>query len=326
MRYLTIDDGSEVMNISKLMLGSIYFGTEISDSESFFMMDSFLNAGGTMIDTARCYANWLPEGEGASENAIGRWLSKGKKRNRVLIGTKGGNTKKGENPYRADLTKTGLTKELEMSLRCLQTDYVDMYWLHRDDPRIQVEEIVELTNEFVKQGKARMIGVSNWSIERLYEANQYAKAHKLRPFAMNQVQFSLAETTGERCGDTTIVCMDRKKECWYISQQMPIAAFTAQGQGFYTKIIQSGVTGISDDLRWKFYYGENINRIERIKKIEEETGYTPTQIVLGYLECNEVANTALIGSRTRQQLEDSLTATDVIMSQNQIQYLRDGTA
>lgn len=198
MRYLTVNDGNEIMSLSKLMLGSIYFGTEILDSESFFMLDMFLDAGGSMIDTARCYANWIINGESASENAIGRWLSQGKKRNRILIGTKGGNTKKGENPYRADLSKIGLTKELDISLKCLQTDYVDMYWLHRDDPRIPVEEIVELANEFVNQGKVRMLGVSNWSAERLYEANRYAKAHELRPFVMNQVQFSLAETTGDR--------------------------------------------------------------------------------------------------------------------------------
>jgi aryl-alcohol dehydrogenase-like predicted oxidoreductase len=326
MRYVTIRDGNEKLKVSKLMLGSIYFGTTIPDQESFYMMDTFLDAGGTMIDTARCYANWLPNGEGASEKAIGRWINKRGNRGSVLIGTKGGNTKQGVNPYRADLSKEGLTRELNESLKCLNTSYVDLYWLHRDDPRIPVGEIVELVNEFVKEGKARMLGVSNWGEERLLAANQYANEHQLHPFVINQIQFSLAECTSEEWGDSTIVCMDREKEQWYRTHQIPVAAFTSQGQGFYTKVLKDGAENLEKDIKEKFYHGENINRIERVRKLSECTGYTVSQIVLGYLVCNEVETTALIGNRTIEQLADSLSAADVELSKEQIKYLRDGKA
>lgn len=326
MKYIELSDGREAMRVSKLMLGSIYFGTGVPDEDSFYMMDTFLEAGGTMIDTARCYANWLPDGEGSSESAIGRWIknSPAGKRSHVLIGTKGGNTKKGVNPYRADLSEAGLRGELEESLRCLHSDYVDFYWLHRDDPRIPVEEIVERVNRFAAEGKVRMLGVSNWKEERLLAANEYAKSHGLRPFVMNQVQFSLAECTNEQWGDPTIICMNREKELWYASHRIPVAAFTAQGQGFYSKVLENGAESLNEDTRGKFYHGENIKRIERVDQIRKTTDYNISQIILGYLTCNEVETSALIGCRTRGQLLDSLTAADVNLSKEQIQYLREG--
>lgn len=326
MKYMTVSNGQEKFKISKLTLGSIYFGTTIPDSESFYMMDIFLDEGGISIDTARCYADWMPGGTYSSENAIGRWIRQGGRRNRVFIGTKGGNTKAGVNPYRADLSPKGLTGELDGSLCSLQTDYVDLYWLHRDDPRIPVGEIVELANDFVRQGKVRFLGVSNWSGERFLEANRYAAEHQLCPFVMNQIQFSLAETTAERSGDSTIVCMDGKKEKWYHEHKIPIAAFTAQGQGFYTKFLNGGAENLNEEIRKKYYYGENIRRIERIKKVSEETGYTVSQIVLAYLECNEIEVTALLGNRTRTQLRDSLSAADAELTREQLHYLRDGVA
>ncbi len=321
MKYFRVSDGFESLEISKLMLGSIYFGLTIPDREFFSMIDAFLDRGGSMIDTARCYANWVEGGDGSSERAIGRYLKASGKRNHILIGTKGGNTKKGENPYRANLSQEGLTRELNESLSFLGVDYVDLYWLHRDDPRLPVEEIVERVNGFIKEGKVQMVGVSNWREERLLAANEYAASKGLRPFVMNQVQFSLARTTAERCGDHTIICMDEDREKWYNDHGISIAAFTAQAQGFFTKVMEKGVDSLKEDTRNKFYYGENIEKIAKVKRIMEETGYSATQVALGYLTHHPVQTSAILGSRNMEQLLDSLTGAEVELTQDQFTYL-----
>ena len=116
--------------VSPIALGTLYFGSRISQENVDALLDTFFALGGRQIDTARSYADWLPGGESASERAIGRWLS-GRNREQVFVGTKGGLKPRGYNTTRGDLSHENMEKELKKSLEALQTDYIDLYWLHR---------------------------------------------------------------------------------------------------------------------------------------------------------------------------------------------------
>lgn len=150
---------------SVICLGVAEFGLGITDDESFAMLDAFATAGGNMADTAHVYAAWLPDGQGESERALGRWLRSRQPRD-FFVATKGGH------PNLADMSIARLAPEciaqdLNESLERLRQDSVDLYWLHRDAPQVAVGEIMDALNEHLRQGCVRALGASNWSVARI---------------------------------------------------------------------------------------------------------------------------------------------------------------
>ena len=166
------------IRFSRIVMGSCYFGTKISERDSMEMMDYYMTQGGNVIDTAFSYANWLPDGAQASEKTIGRWL-KSSGANAVIV-TKAGllerrDTADKKQSCAACLSYEQLRTEIEKSLDALGIPTVDAWLLHRDDENIPVDEIIDICNEFVHEGKTRLIGVSNWRPERIAAANAWAE-------------------------------------------------------------------------------------------------------------------------------------------------------
>ena len=137
------------------------------------MLDQFLELGGTFIDTASVCANWLPGPESISEKTIGEWLSSSGKRS-------GGAGDESAHPDLRTMHVASVARrivsDLDSSLRNLRTDVIDLYWLHRDDVRRPVGEILETLNEQVQAGKIRYFGCSNWTAQRIREAQDHAAA------------------------------------------------------------------------------------------------------------------------------------------------------
>ncbi|MBT7676645.1 MAG: aldo/keto reductase, partial [Flavobacteriaceae bacterium] len=138
MRYLEIP-GTQ-LKPSVCCLGTAMYGSAIPEDESFRMLDRFIELGGNFFDTANVYANWIEGGVGASEKTIGKWLNKTGLRKSLIIGTKGGHPEIVANSNPTDLSKNILEEHLSHSLDRLQTDYVDLYWVHRDEPSRDIEE------------------------------------------------------------------------------------------------------------------------------------------------------------------------------------------
>ena len=126
--------------LSEIALGTMYFGSRISEEKGEELLHTFLEMGGNQIDTARGYASWIPGGEGASEQALGRYLKK-YPREEIYLGTKGWRMPRGYNETRGDLSPERIKEELENSLKALDTEYIDLYWLHRDDLRLSLIHI-----------------------------------------------------------------------------------------------------------------------------------------------------------------------------------------
>jgi aryl-alcohol dehydrogenase-like predicted oxidoreductase len=157
--------GNSGLEVAPLAFGGNVFGWTVDESTSFVLLDAFVEAGFNLIDTADMYSTWVKGHKGGeSESIIGKWLKRSGNRTKVVIATKVGK-EMGSN--RKGLSKAYIKQAVEDSLRRLQTDYIDLYQSHADDPEIPLEETLEAYEQLIKEGKIRAIGASNYSIEVL---------------------------------------------------------------------------------------------------------------------------------------------------------------
>src|SRR3984957_13685694 len=179
------------LEVSPLVFGGNVFGWTVDEPASFKLLDAFGDAGFNSIDTADMYSRWMPGHPGGeSEAIIGRWMKQRGNRNKVIVATKVGmdmgDGKKG-------LSKSHILRSAEDSLRRLQTDYIDLYQSHIDDPDTPLEETLGAYAELIKQGKVRAIGASNHKAERLSAALATSKKFGLPAYQTLQPNYSLIE-------------------------------------------------------------------------------------------------------------------------------------
>lgn len=320
MRYLRINDAA----FSKLVLGTDFFGDKISVETAFEMMDVYTEMGGNTLDTAHVYGMWTEAGLPYSEILVGLWMKDRKNRDKILLSTKGGHFSLGH-PEQRRLDRASIESDLNASLKILGTDYVDMYWLHRDDESRPVEEICETLNDIVKTGKARLVGVSNWHHERIEAFQAYAREKHLTHLAASQMQWSLAYTTPELHGDTTQFFMTPSEYDWYCTSGLPVFGFSSQAKGFFAKGAL-GLDHLSERARHRYLNEENLQKLERVKEIAHQKGVSVTSVVLAYITCNMVPASAIFSSSNIEQLRDSMQAADVVLSQEEVSYLYQGNA
>ncbi|NLO36603.1 MAG: aldo/keto reductase [Clostridiaceae bacterium] len=280
-----------------------------SDRAGFAMeqLDLYRDLGGNFIDTANIYGKWLPEATNVSEQYIGAWLKTRNVRNQVVLATKGGH------PHLASMTvsrldRQSLQQDLDESLRSLQTDWIDLYWLHRDDPDLPAGAILDVLESFVRQGKIRHYGCSNWRPERILAARQAADQEGWQGFAANQPRWSLAEANPQGITDPTLVGMD--DTAWALHQQAELAAvpYTAQASGYFQKLRDSGKAGMPDGLRRRYDNAINDRRFELISILAGQSGLTLDELVLGYLLAQPFPVFPIIGPRNAEQLKASMKA------------------
>ena len=177
------------LDFGPLVLGGNTFGWTSNRDESFAVLDAFVDAGGKSIDTADVYSAWVPGNSGGeSETIIGEWLASRGHRDGVVIGTKVFSLAE-----RPGLSAANIAAAIDDSLRRLQTDYVDLYYAHRDDESVEQTEYVAAFDALVKAGKVREVGASNFTIERLSSAVTIAKDAGLTPFSVAQDKYNLID-------------------------------------------------------------------------------------------------------------------------------------
>lgn len=175
------------------MLGGNVFGWTADEKTSFSILDAFLDAGFDFVDTADVYSHWAPGHKGGeSETVIGKWFKQSGKRSKVILATKVGG-QMGADTAKKGLKKAYILREVEDSLRRLQTDYIDLYQSHFDDTDTSVEEPLEAYAELVKAGKVRLIGASNFTPARLEAALKASDAHGYPRYQSLQPHYNLVE-------------------------------------------------------------------------------------------------------------------------------------
>ncbi|WP_062109101.1 aldo/keto reductase [Bacillus niameyensis] len=293
--------------ISSLVMGSDYFTPETIDKVTEVLND-FIEIGGNTIDTAHIYCG------GKSEAAIGIWMEENKRRDDVIILTKGGHPNQ-EGPQ---INKKAIDQELQISLERLRTDYVELYALHRDDPNVPVGEILEILNAHVEAGRIGAFGGSNWSAERLQEANEYAEKHSLIGFSFSSPNLSLAKAQEPYWAGC--VSVDEPMLAWHESSKLPLFSWSSQARGFFTGRFSPEDRSNADLVR-VFYNDENWERYRRAEKLAKDKGVETIQISLAYVLNQSFPAAAIIGPQNQQEMKSCREAANIRLTEDEIKWL-----
>lgn len=261
-----------------ICLGAGNFGTKTSKEEAFRIMDRYLELGGVMIDTANVYARWGVEKENLSEQYIGQWLADRRVKEKMKVATKGGHYDL-ETPDVSRIRRDCIRKDLEESLRCLGLERIELYWVHKDDRSVSVEEIVDWMEELVKEGLIVNYGASNMKLDRAEQARQYAREKGLNGFCAMQNRFTLPVVNpGHKIWqDPGTVIPDADYRKWHAEHQVPLYAYSSLSQGFYAKWSEGSLT---EPLK-EMYLNEETERIGRVlTKESKETGLSYAALTL----------------------------------------------
>ena len=181
--------GNSGLEVAPLAFGGNVFGWTVDEGTAFQLLDAFVSSGFNLIDTADVYPKWVPGNQGGeSETIIGNWLKRTGKRHEVVIATKVG-VEMG--PDKKGLSKNYITRAADDSLRRLQTDYIDLYQSHQDDPQTPLAETLEAYRQLIMEGKVKAIGASNYSADRLAEALKTSKSLGLPRYESLQPLYNL---------------------------------------------------------------------------------------------------------------------------------------
>lgn len=310
MDKIKIANGVE---LSKITMGINAWRTGVAEE----IFDRYRELGGMSFDTARMYF------KGECDGLLGGYIRSRGIRNEVTICMKGCYPLEPDKLYKSRLAPEDIMGDLEASLKAFGTDYADMYLLHRDDHLRPVEDIVPVLDRIVREGKARCIGVSNWTVGRINMANEFARANGMHEISVSQLHFSLALTTPHLTGDITHVPMNSTEEMWYRESGMPIMAFASQGKGFFAQYEAGGVFKPTP----KAYYvplPENHRRAQRAIELGRKYGVSSTVIALAYILNHPLNPSAMCTYTKIEQYEDSIRALDIRLTNDEIEYLEKG--
>ncbi len=304
---------------SAICLGTGGMGSSIERDSAFAMLDAFLAQGGNFLDTAKVYADWLPIERSSSEKTIGRWMKARRNRSHVIVGTKGAHPDLAT-MHIPRLSPQEIAADVAASLEHLQTDYIDLYWLHRDDPARPVGEIIEALNAHTQAGRLRYIGCSNWRVERIRAAQEYAAVHRLQGFCGDQMLWSLAVVNPGGLADKTLVAMDAGLHAYHQASGMAAIPYSSQANGLFNKM----AAGKLAEMPPQYRLAENEKRMARIRRLAADSGLTVTQVSLGYLLAQPFTTIPIVGCRNMEQLTDSLSAGEVALTPEQVRFLETG--
>ncbi|QYA13518.1 aldo/keto reductase [Rhizobium sp. AB2/73] len=270
-------------------------------------LDAFYEAGGNAFDTAYVY------GGGKTESIFGDWhTSRNVPREEIVLIGKGAHS-----PL---CYPDMIAKQLDQSLNRLKTDYVDIYFMHRDNTDVPVGEFVDAMDAEVKAGRIRGIfGGSNWTRARFDEAIAYAEKNgKTAPAALSN-NFSLAEML-DPIWAGCIAASDDEWKAWLNAKQIPNFAWSSQGRGFFTD--RAGRDKRDDEELVRVWYSDrNFGRRDRAIELAQKLGRSPIHIALAYVVAQPFPVIPLIGPRTIAELEDSLSALDIKLTPEQVKWL-----
>ena len=301
----------------RLALGTAFYRAETRDVW-LAILDRFVEAGGTFIDTARDY--------GESEAVLGAWLGSRGVRDRVVLATKGGQGR-GHGLTPGDFAAT-IAVELADSLERLGTDTIDVYLLHRDSPGVPVAEIMECLNVHVARGVVGALGASNWTYARVMEANEYARRTGRRGFGVVSNNLSLAVPSAPFYPG--LVSVDCEGERWHRRTGTLLLSWSSQARGFFTGRYDAAMRGHSDGVRDGFtrrmveVYGTdgNLERLRRAAEIgREKGGYTATQVALAWLLHRPLPVLPIVGAQTEDEFRSCLEATSLELTPGDLAFL-----
>lgn len=304
MRYVAVP---AVPPVSVLGIGMLA-ATPAQAQQTFDVLDEFVAAGGTLVDTAHSYGN------GDADRTLGLWLAR-RSRSSIVILAKGGHPSADGRPR---VTPACLRSDLLESLDRMGTDHVDLFVLHRDDPDVPVQQLLETLAALHEAGLARAFGVSNWSLERLREANACAQSHGLPALVVNNPGMSLAQAREPMWPGCIYV--DDSMHAWHRATGFPLIAWSAQARGFFSGRCSRG-QALDPELARVYGSEANFARVVRASRMARERGATANQVALAYVMAQPFPAAALVTARNVEQLRDSLGALSLHLTEADVAWL-----
>ena len=317
MKYSLIDGISK--KLSRLVYGTPNCLMEGKPEESIACLETAYECGFRVFDTANGY--------GKAEEMIGLWLKECGRRGDIVLHDKGFNPGQKGSPdvFSADT----LREQVELSLKRLQTDYLDIYVLHRDDPRKDPAEIIELLNCYKKEHVIGRFGVSNWSLARLQEANAYAASKGLEGFSICSPCFSLADFVRDPWGGSITISGDKNKEFreWLIQNQMPVFNYSALARGYMSGAYKTYENRSIEDVLWwapieEYHCPKNKARLERTEILAREKGCAVSTIALAWLFGQQLNIFPIVNSAGKAHLEEAIAAFDLVLTEEECNWLQ----
>jgi aryl-alcohol dehydrogenase-like predicted oxidoreductase len=304
--------GNSGLEITPLVLGGNVFGWTIDEPMSFTILDAFVAAGFNLIDTADVYSMWVPGHTGGeSETVIGKWLKQRGKRTDVLIATKGGFPM---GPDKKGLSKAYLTRAVDDSLKRLQTDYIDLYFSHTDDPDTPQEETMEVYTQLIKEGKVRTIGASNFSADRLAGSLQVSSERGLAAYQTLQPLYNLYDRAAFE-KDLEPLCQEKG---------LGVISFYSLASGFLTGKYRS-----EKDLS-KSPRGQGVKRylnergygiLQALDQVAARYKATPATVSLTWMLTRPGLTAPIASATSLEQLQELIESTKLSLDKDSIELL-----
>lgn len=271
------------LSVYPIGLGAAEAGRRYDGVETDRLFGTYMELGGNLIDTAHVYSNWIPGERNRSERAIGDWLVRTGKRHEIVLMTKGGHHEVDRNSpifRKRRLQREDMIEDLNGSLEKLRTDYIDIYFYHRDDRELPVEYMIETMEQFVREGKIRYYACSNWDAQRMYAAYEYCKEKGYRGFVADQSLFNIGMRHMKEMGDTSLRCTDGDAYQFHVEHsevmEMP---FSSNCNGFFQRYLTEGTEKVVNS---DYFTENNLKVAQRIRDLTEKYDCTVTQAVTGF--------------------------------------------
>jgi len=309
--------GKSELEVAPLMFGGNVFGWTADEATSFRLLDEFAGAGFNFIDTADVYSKWAAGNSGGeSEAIIGKWLKHSGKRSQVIIATKVGMELA---PDKKGLSRDYIFKAVDASLQRLQTDYIDLYQSHKDDPDTNLEETLDAYSRLVKEGKVRVIGASNYSRARLSEALHISERLGYPRYESLQPRYNLYDR------------QPFEAELEPLCQQMELGVipYYSLASGFLTgKYKSKEEAAIAKRAAALSSYfdarGEKI--LSALAAVAREHGTTSARVALAWLMARPSITAPIVSATSLEQLRDILGSAELLLPAESIEILNQASA
>ena len=287
----------------------------IDKDASYNVLDSLVERDYLTFDCAAHYGE-----ECLSEYLLSRNLHE-----KAVIITKGCHP----NKYRNRVTEFDLMSDIHDSLIKLKREYIDIYFLHRDDPGTPVEKIIPVLDRLHREGKIGVYGVSNWTVERIKEANLFAEQNGMQPFSVSSPNYSLAHQVEDPWGGGCVTITGEENEVdrqWYSEQEMPIFAYSALARGFFSGKFKHNQKEKADQVldvfaKKGYMYDENFERLARVEILAEKYDCKIAQIALAWIFSQELLIAPIVSGSSINHYQDIIDAMDIKLSQEEIAWL-----
>jgi aryl-alcohol dehydrogenase-like predicted oxidoreductase len=309
--------GRTGIEVVPLMLGGNVFGWTIDAATSFEVLDAFADRGFNFIDTADVYSIWAPGHKGGeSETILGEWFKQTGKRNQIVLATKTGMDMGGE---KKGLSRKRILQAVEDSLTRLQTDYIDLYQSHKDDPATPLEETLRAYEDLIAQGKVRAIGASNYNGARLMEALELSHATGLPAYQTLQPEYNLSVRQGYESDLEPVV------EKYGIA----VVPYFSLASGFLTGKYKSkdDIKGTKREAQLGKYFdarGETI--LAALNEVAEVVGAKPASVALAWLLARPSVTAPIASATSVEQLESLFAAVELKLDASAMQKLNEASA